>query len=681
MQDRAKAEIFLSGLNHGFLRVAVILPRVRLADPTGNALEHIEQLNAAHEAGAQYALCPELGLTGYSSGDLFLSQTLLHEAEQALEDLLKWSHGKKMLVTVGMPVECDDVVFNCAVTIYEGQLLAVTPKTYLPNYGEFYEKRHFADPSHLISTEIHLAGRDAPIGTDILIDSVNTRNFVLAVDVCEDIWAAVPPSRIAALHGATVLANASASNITIGKHAYRQQLVRSNSAAGLAVQLYSAAGFGESTADLAWDGAGIIAERGIILAEAERFDLNGSCIVHDVNLDLVVQERKRITSWRDCRREFRRTFRRVRFKGKLGHGPNMLTLMRNIDRHPFVPSDPAQRDERCNETFLIQATSLARRLVHIRADRDEGPDIVVGGSGGQDSSHAINVALYALDLLNKQEPGKWPRSKLIIITMPGFGTTKRTKNNAIEHARATGATLIECEITELARLLFAMVDHDENVEDLCFENTQAWGRYFTELVHSVKNGAIVLGTGDLSELNLGWCTMFGDHCSHYNVNGGVPKTLISYLIRWTADTIFADDEATRLVLYDILDTPISPELKRPDASGKIAQKTEDRLGPYEVHDFYGYWMIRFGLGPSTIMRLAMHAFDGKYTAEQLHDWLNRFVHRFFANQFKRDVFMNGPKVGLVAVSPRGDWRMPSDACVDAWKRELDTIPVKALMAA
>jgi len=678
-------DAFLDIRSHGFLRVAVVVPLVHLADPMENAREHMQELRKVYEMGAQLAVGPELGLTGYSNGDLFFSEVLLDAAEDALEYILEkteyWDWD--MLIQIGMPVRCDGVIFNCAVTILRGRILAVTPKSYLPNYGEFYEKRHFADTSHLISTEVELCGLHAPIGADLLIKSLAHPHFVLGTDVCEDIWVPVPPSRIASMYGATVLTNLSASNITIGKSDYRTKLVEGNSGAGIAVQLYSAAGFGESTADLAWDGEALIAERGVVVGQGERFSLEGMHLVRDVNLKAIAADRKRITSWRDCRHNYPKSFRTIQFEETLGcHGANYQQLLMDIDPHPFVPSDPTKRNERCRETFLIQATSLARRLLYIKNQTGKAPNIVVGGSGGQDSTHAINVALHALDLLNKRFPGEWPRTKLIIITMPGFGTTSRTKSNALKQAEASGATVKEAPVIDLARLLFSIVDHDENIEDLTFENTQAWGRMFIELVHAAKHGALVLGTGDLSELLIGWCTMFGDHVSHYNVNGGVPKTLISYLIKWTADVIFVNEEDVRTVLYDVLDTPISPELLRPDAEGRIQQKTEAKMGPYELHDFFGYYLVRFGFAPSTILRLASEVFigrpmphkDGVYDYIEIRKWLRVFIRRFFSNQYKRDVFMNGPKVGLVALSPRGDWRMPSDAEVTAWIADLDRTP-------
>ncbi len=665
-------EKFLDIRSHGFARVAVVIPPVALANPAANASQHITLLEEAHRRGAQYALCPELGLTGYSCGDLFHSQALLESATDALWTLLKASRMWNTMVSVGLPLVVDGVVYNCAVTVQQGSILAVVPKSYPPEYREFYELRHFGRAAEARSTTITLLGQDVPFGTDILIRSASMPNFVLHTEICEDLWVPIPPSTEAALAGATVLANLSASNITIGKAEYREQLVVQSSGRNLAAQLYSAAGFGESTTDHAWDGDALIAERGTLLMRNERFSLTGSCIVADIDLDALIQERMRQSSFRQNGADHRHTFRTVtaprgRVSGRRRSIPDVYTTFeRSIFSHPFVPSDPEKRDERCRETFLIQATSLARRLLSLREDRRR---LIIGVSGGQDSTHTLMVAVHAIDLLGL------PRTNIVALTMPGFGTSDRTHDNALRLMEALGVTRREVPIAPVAQALFQAAGHDPAIEDSVFENVQAWSRKMIEFSTSCQEGGIDLGTGDLSELMLGWCTMFGDHASHYGVNAGVPKTLVSYLIRWTAETLFREEEKVRTTLLDILDTPISPELLS-TKDGAIVQKTEEKVGPYELHDFFGYYFVRFGMRPSKIVRMAYHAFAGKYTIAEIKRWLREFLTRFFGNQFKRSCLPDGPKVGFTCVSPRGDWRMPSDAKATAWIADLESVPEK-----
>ncbi len=678
---------FLNVLEHGFSRVAVVIPTVTVADPAANAEAHAEALAAAYKDGACFALCPELGLTGYSCGDLFHSQALLEAALRALGSLLARStQWRDLLVAVGLPLVVDDAVYNCAVAIQNGHVLAVTPKSYPPEYREFYELRHFARAAEARSTEITVLGDRVPFGNDVLIAAKDKAGFVLHLEVCEDIWVPIPPSTVAALAGATVLANLSASNITIGKAEYREQLVEASSGRNLAVQMYSAAGFGESSTDLSWDGDGYVAERGTLLARTERFGLAGARIVVDVDLESLVADRMRQSSFRQNANDHRRAFRTVAFEHRQAFAraaEPFRTFLRNVDPHPFVPKDPRKRDERCRETFMIQATALARKLLSLPPDMRK---VVIGVSGGQDSTLALLVAAHAMDLLGL------PRSNIVGVTMPGFGTTGRTYENACRLIRAIGATFREIAIRDLSAQTFrdlgvgdaeafmaevkaGIAAGDESAvarrRRTFFENVQAWSRKHVLFAVSGLEGAMVLGTGDLSELLLGWCTMFGDHASHYGVNAGVPKTLISFLIRWTAEVIYAKEEGVKAVLLDILDTEISPELLPPDEHGKIAQKTEEKIGPYELHDFFGYCTVRWGYRPSRIARLALHAFGGKYAVGDVKKWLRVFLARFVGNQFKRSCLPDGPKVGLTAVSPRGDWRMPSDATARMWLDELE----------
>lgn len=677
---------FLNVLCHGFSRVAVVIPRVTVADPAANAAAHVEALEAAYREGACYALCPELGLTGYSCGDLFHSQALLEGALRALGSILaRTPEWRDMLISVGMPLVVDDAVYNCAVTIQNGSVIAVAPKSYPPEYREFYELRHFARSCEARSTEVTVHGHRVPFGTDVLV-AAKDRPFVLHTEVCEDIWVAIPPSTVAALAGATVLANLSASNITIGKAEYREQLVVGSSGRNVAVQMYSAAGFGESSTDLSWDGDGYVAERGSLLARTERFSLKGASVIVDVDLESLVQDRMRQSSFHQNASDHRKPFRTVRFEHRQAYGKAAdpyRTFRRAVDSHPFVPKDPRKRDERCRETFMIQATALARKLESLPPDMRK---VVIGVSGGQDSTLALLVAAHAMDLLGL------PRTNIVCVTMPGFGTTDRTYRNACRLIEAIGATFREISIRDLTSQTFKDVGGIEDVDAFIaeikagiaagredadtrrrrtfFENVQAWSRKHVLFSVSGWEGAMVLGTGDLSELLLGWCTMFGDHASHYGINAGVPKTLISFLIRWAAEVIYEKEPEVKAVLLDILDTEISPELLPPDEHGKIAQKTEEKIGPYELHDFFGYCTVRWGYRPSRIARMALHAFAGKYDLATVTRWLRVFLTRFVGNQFKRSCLPDGPKVGLTAVSPRGDWRMPSDATARMWLDEL-----------
>ena len=658
---------FLDVRTHGFARVAVCVPPGRVAEPAFNAAAHLEQLDAVHRAGAHYALCPELGLSAYTCGDLFFQESLLEGVRAAIAKVAQASADWNLVITVGAPLAVDGLLFNCAVTLYRGRVLAVAPKAYPPNYREFYELRWFRPAAETSARSVVLLGGDVPFGTDVLIRLPHLPGFVLHTDICEDLWVPVPPGTVAALAGATVLANLSASNITVAKWEYRQELVRGSSARNLAVQMYGAAGFGESTSDLAWDGHGMVAERGRLIAETHRFLLAGTHVEVDVDLQALAQDRMRQTSFGANARDHARAFRIVDCGPGADARPRTTweRFERRIDAQPFVPSDPAERDVRCREVFLIQASSLARRL---HALPEDARRIVVGVSGGQDSTHALLVAAHALDLLHLE------RDRLLAVTMPGFGTTDRTRRNAERLARALGATFQEIAITGISEAVYAAIGHPPEQEDLTFENVQAWLRKLLLFATASQRRGIDLGTGDLSEIALGWCTYGGDHLSHYGVNAGVPKTLISYLIAWTADVIFVHDADVQEVLRDVLATPISPELLRP-REGEIVQRSEDVVGPYELHDFFLYHVLRFGTGPRRVARLALHAFDDRYDLATIRRWLIVFVQRFFANQFKRDAIPDGPKVGSGgALSPRGDWRMPADASPALWLAEAEAVP-------
>jgi NAD+ synthase (glutamine-hydrolysing) len=660
---------FLDVRTHGFARVAVCVPRVRVAEPDFNADAHLEVLAEVYRAGAHYACCPELGLTAYTCGDLFFQEPLRRAAMAALERLAAVTADWNLILSVGAPLVIDDLLFNCAVTLYRGRPLCVAPKSYPWNYREAYELRWFQPAGAARSAVVRLVGRDVPFGTDLLVRVPHLPGFVLHTDVCEDLWVPVAPGTLAALAGATVLANLAASNITVAKWEYRQELVRSSAARNLAVQLYSAAGFGESTSDLAWDGHGLIADRGQLVAETPRFALRGTHAVVDVDLHALALDRMQQTSFGANARLYAPAVRVVECEAAPEPRPlEVFTrLLRRVDAHPFVPADPALRDQRCREVFLIQASSLARRLEALPPGSRRP---VIGVSGGQDSTHALLVAAHAGDLLGL------PRQRIVAVTMPGLGTTERTRGNARRLIDALGATHREIPITALSEAVYAAIGHPPEREDLTFENVQAWLRKLLLFATASQERGIDVGTGDLSEIALGWCTYGGDHLSHYGVNAGVPKTLVTFLITWVTEVIFRDDPKVQAVLRDVLATPISPELLRPDPTGQIVQRSEDIVGPYELHDFFLYHVLRFGGGPRRVARLALHAFEGRYPLAEIRRWLLVFVRRFFTSQFKREALPDGPKVGSGgALSPRGDWRMPADASPALWLAEAEAIPL------
>lgn len=667
MTRNAAVAKFLDIRTHGFVRVATLSPRVHLSNPKKNALAHLDLLEEAKQHGVMYALCPELGLTGYTNGDLFFSEVLLDAAMDALQTLLERTKNWNMLITVGMPLRVDDLLFNALIAFHNGRILRVTPKMYPPNYREFYEGRHFAGAGEARTKAVILLGQEVPFGTDVLIRCRDFPYFVQHDSNCEDDWVTITPGDFAALAGATVCANASASNITIGKAEYRLTLMKTASGRRNCVQMYTSAGFGESSTDLAWDGHQIVAERGMVIGESGRFLQDDTLTIKDADLAACVQDRLQQTSFRQNAAHQRMAFREVTIPS-LGSSTveTYFSFRRSIDPHPFVPADPAVRDERCYEAFHIQTTALARRLLS-RSENDR--KIVIGVSGGQDSTHALLVAVRTMDLL------ELPRTNVIAITMPGFGTTNRTYRNSLKLMRALGVTVKIIRIRHLANGMLRAAGHDLTTKNTTYQNVQAWIRKVLELSTGCEEGAIDLGTGDLSELMLGWCTMFGDHASHYGINAGVPKTLISFLIGWAAEVVFKDERKVQRILRDVLATPISPELLPSDADGAIVQKTESEIGPYELHDFTGYYLLRFGFRPYRIARLAHAAFGDAYDLETIVKWMGVFLRRFFGTQLKRSCLPDGPKVGLTAISPRGDWRMPSDTDVAAWIEDLDRVPV------
>jgi NAD+ synthase (glutamine-hydrolysing) len=675
---------FHSIYRHGFVRAAVGVPALRVADPRFNAERTIALARQASSAGAALLLFPELGLSAYSNDDLFQQDALLDAVLVALGEVLAASVDLSPLMLVGAPLRLEGRLFNCAIALYRGQILGVTPKSYLPGYREFYEKRQFAAARDAISQEISLLGQRVPFGPDIIYVAANVPDFAIHAEICEDVWTPLPPSTFAALGGATVLCNLSASNITIGKADYRRALCASQSGKCIAAYLYSAAGPGESSTDLAWDGHALIYENNERLAESQRFADGEQLIMADLDLERLRQERMRMTSFHDSagdQRERLRQLRRVPFSFQLP--PNAPGFLRTVERFPYVPDDPATRDERCFEAYNIQVHGLMKRLASTKIQK-----LVIGVSGGLDSTQALIVAARTLDRLGL------PRSNILAYTMPGFATSAHTKTNAHALMHALGVSAAEIDIRPSANQMLKDIGHPyaggEPVYDVTFENVQAGERTSHLFRLANHHDALVLGTGDLSELALGWATYgVGDHMSHYNVNASVPKTLIQHLIRWVVRS-GQFSQATNTTLLSILDTEISPELV-PGGDGDSegpAQSTEATIGPYALQDFNLYYITRYGFRPSKVAFLSQHAWadagrgrwpeglpEAKRTAYNLATikrWLGVFLFRFFQiSQFKRSAVPNGPKVGSGgSLSPRGDWRAPSDAESAVWLEEL-----------
>ncbi|MFR8465486.1 NAD(+) synthase [Eisenbergiella tayi] len=635
-------------MKHGFVKAAALTPGIRVADTGYNAGQIKKNMDEAAEQGAKIIVFPELCITGYTCGDLFLQETLLEGAKEALKDIAAHTRGKDALIFVGLPLEMEGKLYNTAAVLHDGKILAFVPKATIPNYGEFYEVRHFAAGRKEAET-ILFDGEEISFGTHILFRCDAIEGLQVGCEICEDIWAPDTPSTAHAVAGATVIVNLSASNETVGKDSYRADLVKSTSARLICGYVYSSAGEGESTQDLVFNGHNMIAENGTILAQARRFE--NESIYGEIDIHRLRHERRRMNTFvQDS-------------KGYLVIPVHMekeeTCLTRTFDPLPFVPSDEARRNHRCNEILSIQSFGLKKRYEHTGAKT-----AVVGISGGLDSTLALLVTVRAFDMLGL------PRENIHSVTMPCFGTTDRTYDNACKLARTLGTTLSEVNIREAVSLHFKDIGQDSGNHDVTYENSQARER--TQVLMDIANkvGGLVIGTGDMSELALGWATYNGDHMSMYGVNGGVPKTLVRHLVKYYADT--CDNEELREVLLDVLDTPVSPELL-PPVDGQISQKTEDLVGPYELHDFFLYYMLRCGFEPSKIYRLAKQSFAGQYEDAVILKWLKNFYRRFFQQQFKRSCLPDGPKVGSVAVSPRGDLRMPSDACATLWLEQVEAL--------
>ncbi|MDR1817856.1 MAG: NAD(+) synthase [Puniceicoccales bacterium] len=645
-------------LEHGFVTLAVVTPELRLADTAANTLALAAAARRAAAEGASLVVFPELALTGYSCGDLFYQEALLAGARKGLAELAALTGELRLSLVVGLPLAAQGRLYNTAAFVTGGRVAGIVPKTHLPNTGEFYEQRWFASGRVWTGGETaNLDGVEVPFGTDLLFQAENMRECVAGIEICEDLWAAEPPSGRQALAGATVLCNPSAGNELLGKADYRRSLVLQQSARCLAAYAYANSGPNESSTDVVFSGHGMIAQNGKLVAESERFSFEETMLVSQVDIRRLQHERRANATWFGAAAP---RFRRLPFRVETPPAatPSAARLRRRVSPTPFIPSDPARRDENCREIFSIQAAGLARRLRHTGAQT-----VAIGVSGGLDSTLALLVCAEAFKRL------ALPAAGIHAVTMPGPGTTPRTRGNAVRLCQLLGVTLREIPIGDAFDRHLRDIGHPADRLDLTYENAQARERtqVLMDLAGSV--GGFVVGTGDLSEAALGWCTFNGDHISMYHVNIGVPKTLVRHLVSWAARSRYMDE--TRAVLDDVCATPVSPELLPPTAGGEIAQETERIVGPYELHDFFLYHFVREGSGPRKILFLAEHAFAGKYDAETIRGWLRVFVRRFFAQQFKRSVMPDGPKVGSVALSPRGDWRMPSDASAAGWLRELD----------
>lgn len=636
-------------MKQGFVKVAAVTPRIRVADTVYNAQQICAGIDEAAFKGAKVIVFPELCLCGYTCGDLFLQERLLASCREQLIKIAEHTEGKDALVFVGLPIEREGKLYNVAAAVHDGEVLAFIPKTHIPSYNEFYETRHF-HPGNKEAVSLFFDGEEVPFGTNILLEAEGMEGLLIGCEICEDIWAPMAPGVNHAMAGATLLVNLSASDETVGKDAYREMLVKSASAKLIAGYVYCGAGEGESTQDLVFGGHNIIAENGTILSQAKRF--TNQTIYADIDVSRLRAERRKTNTFGY---DESLNYLVIPFALK----EEETNLEREFPCMPFVPTDPCERDKRCEEILMIQSMGLKKRYEHTGCK-----NAVVGVSGGLDSTLALLVTAKCFDLLEIE------RKNITAVTMPCFGTTDRTYENACQMAKVLGATLEEVDIKDSVTLHFKDIGHDIKNHNVTYENSQARER--TQVLMDIANrvNGMVIGTGDMSELALGWATYNGDHMSMYGVNAGVPKTLVRHLVRYYADT--CSNEELQAVLLDVLDTPVSPELL-PPVDGVISQKTEDLVGPYELHDFFLYYMLRCGFEPAKIYRIAKKSFTGQYDDETIMKWLKTFYRRFFTQQFKRSCLPDGPKVGSVGVSPRGDLRMPSDACVRVWLEQLDEI--------
>ena len=641
-------------MKYGFITVAAAVPSVKVADTEYNVKQIEDFVAQAEGKGVEIIVFPELSITGYSCQDLFLQQLLIEQSEVAVMQLLDFTRKLDIICIVGAPVNISGSLYNCAIVIQHGVIVGMVPKTYLPNYGEFYEKRWFSSSKNLQPTDIRYAGNTVSVVPDPILFRTSD-NVLFGIEICEDVWAAEPCSNKLTLLGADIIFNLSASDELIGKHDYLMSLLSQQSARTISGYVYSGCGFGESTQDVVYGGNALIFENGTLLSESERFSFKPQLVINQIDVEKLRVERQKNTTFVNCRDNSD-----VVIKSTGVVQMKDFSLMRDINALPFIPSEKDMQHS-CNEIFSIQVAGLAKRITHTGCKH-----LIVGISGGLDSTLALLVCVKTFDKLGMSRKG------IVGVTMPGFGTTDRTYNNALSLMESLGVTIREINIAESVKMHFNDIGHDISVHDVTYENGQARER--TQILMDLSNllNGMVIGTGDLSELALGWATYNGDHMSMYGINAGIPKTLIKYLVRSVADS--AVDEKSRDTLRDIIDTPISPELIPAEEDGTIKQKTEDLVGPYELHDFFLYYFLRFGFRPSKIYLLARKAFDvADYKDETIKHWLKTFFRRFFSQQFKRSCLPDGPKVGSVSLSPRGDWRMPSDASSALWLKECDAL--------
>lgn len=630
----------------GFVRVGAVVPKLKVADTEFNCNEIIKQIEVASNNKIQIVVFPELCITGYTCQDLFEQDTLLEEAEKALNKILDYTNNLDIICIIGMPIKAENQLFNTAVVIQKGKILGIVPKTFIPNYGEFYEKRWFASSKNANKKEIEILGQKVPFGIDLLFKDKENNEICFGIEVCEDIWAVEPPSNKLALLGANIIFNLSASNEVIGKKEYRRELVKMQSAKTISGYVYCSSGVNESTSDVVFSGESMIFENGSCLTNNQRFDFESNMIFTEIDTKRLANDRRKNISFMGNPVDLE--YREI----NINIPDNIEDLTREYSKTPFVPEDKKKISEICEEILNIQSYGLAKRLLHTNINKT-----VIGISGGLDSTLAFLVIIKAYKILNL------PKENIIAITMPGFGTTSRTHNNSMKLINEYGATFREINITKSSLQHFEDIGHDKNIKDVTYENAQARERTKILMDIANKENGLVVGTGDLSELALGWCTYNGDHMSMYAVNASIPKTLVKYIIKWVADN---SKEECKNIINDILDTPISPELLPPDENGNIEQKTEEQVGPYILHDFFLYHFLRYGAEPKKIYILACKTFKNDFKKEEIKHWLQVFIKRFFTQQFKRNCMPDGPKVGTVSLSPRGDLRMPSDASYNIW---------------
>lgn len=634
----------------GFVRVGAVVPKLKVADTEFNCNEIIKQIEIASNNKIQIAVFPELCITGYTCQDLFEQDILLEEAEKSLDKILEYTNNLDIICIIGMPIKAENQLFNTAVVIQKGRILGIVPKTFIPNYSEFYEKRWFTSSKNANNKEIEILGQKVPFGIDLLFKDKANNEICFGIEICEDVWAVEPPSNKLSLLGANIIFNLSASNEVIGKKEYRKELVKMQSAKTISGYVYCSSGVNESTSDVVFSGESMIFENGSCLANNQRFDFESNMIFTEIDTKRLANDRRKNTSFMGNPVDLE--YREI----EINIPDNIESLTREYSKTPFVPEDKKKISEICEEILNIQSYGLAKRLLHTNINKT-----VIGISGGLDSTLAFLVIIKAYEILNL------PKENIIAITMPGFGTTSRTHNNSMKLINEYGATFREINITKSSLQHFEDIGHDKNIKDVTYENAQARERTKILMDIANKENGLVVGTGDLSELALGWCTYNGDHMSMYAVNTSIPKTLVKYIIKWVAGN---SKEECKNIINDILYTPISPELLPPDEKGNIEQKTEEQVGPYILHDFFLYHFLRYGAEPKKIYILACKTFKQDFKKEEIKHWLQVFIKRFFTQQFKRNCMPDGPKVGTVSLSPRGDLRMPSDVNYNIWLKNL-----------